>query len=214
MPRVYNLSGRMMQHDSSSVSPVEPESAETPKSALEAHVAEVMPELYRELRAIAAKYMNRERRDHSMQATEVVHEAFVRLAGWDKAIKVTDREQFLAAAAAVIRRVLVDHARRRNAAKRGGGGVARLGDMEAPARDEHGPESIAELLEIDKAIDRLRELNERSAKIVELRFFGSLTVEQIARVLQISERTVAEDWRFARAWLRHELGEAVEDEKE
>ncbi len=125
-----------------------------PKSALEAHVAEVMPELYNQLREIAARYMNRERRDHSMQATEVVHEAFVRLAGWEKALKVNDREQFLAAAAAVIRRVLVDHARRRNAIKRGGGEVGRLGDFDAAAPDEHGPSTVAELLEIDGAIER------------------------------------------------------------
>ncbi|MBS0191723.1 MAG: ECF-type sigma factor [Phycisphaerales bacterium] len=184
----------------------------SPKSELEAHVAEVMPELYEELRAIAAKYMHRERRDHSMQATELVHEAFVRLAGWDKAIEVSNREEFLAAAAAVIRRVLVDHARRRNAAKRGGGDVARLGEIDAPARPGHSPESEVELLEIDGAIERLRQLNERSARIVELRFFGSLTMEQIARVLQISERSVADDWRFARAWLRRELGESVTEE--
>lgn len=205
----------MTQPDSSSLNVPPSQSPEDqPKSALEAHVAEVMPELYEELRAIAARYMHHERRDHSMQATEVVHEAFVRLAGWDKAIKVIDREQFLAAAAAVIRRVLVDHARRRNAAKRGGGEVARLGEFDAPAKEEHGPETVAELLEIDKAIDRLRDLNERSARIVELRFFGSLTMEQIARVLQISERTAADDWKFARAWLRRELGESIGDDHE
>lgn len=185
-------------------------SAENPSSsALEAHVAEVMPDLYQQLRAIAAKYMNRERRDHSLQATEVVHEAFVRLAGWEKAIQVADKEQFLAAAAAVIRRVLVDHARRRNSLKRGGGDVVRLGEHDAADRNDQGPATIAELIEIDGAMEKLRHLNERAARIVELRFFGGLTVEQIGRVLQVSERTVADDWRFARAWLRRELGESA-----
>ncbi|MBS0187763.1 MAG: sigma-70 family RNA polymerase sigma factor [Planctomycetes bacterium] len=201
----------MTQPDSSSAAMPPSSSSGTPKSALEAHVAEVMPELYNQLREIAARYMNRERRDHSMQATEVVHEAFVRLAGWEKAIRVNDREQFLAAAAAVIRRVLVDHARRRNAMKRGGGEVGRLGDFDAPAPEEPGPATVAELIEIDGAIERLRQLNERSARIVELRFFGGLTIDQIARVLSVSPRTVHEDWRFARAWLRHELGEALGD---
>lgn len=190
-------------------SPPEQPPAREAFKALEAHVAEVLPDLYEQLRVIASRYMNHERKDHTLQATEVVHEAFVRLAGWDKALEVRDREQFLAAAAAVIRRVLVDHARKRNADKRGGGHVARLGEHDAPGSTEQGATTVAGLLELDGALERLRQLNERAARIVELRFFAGMTVEQVGAVLGVSARTVADDWRFARAWLRREIGEAI-----
>ncbi len=166
------------------------------RSALE----EVMPIVYDELRAIARRYMRQENQGHTLQPTALVHEAFLKLADQRDA-EWRNRAQFLAVAAVAIRRILVDHARTRGRAKRGGG-RERVGlepDV-CPARKNE-----VELLELDEALDRLATLHARQAQIVELRFFGGLSMKEIAELLDVSLRTVEGDWTMAKAWLRREL---------
>jgi len=157
--------------------------------------------LYDELYALAQREMGRERRDHTLQPTALVHEAYLRLVGGDGA-EFRDRESFFAAAANTLRRVLVDHARKRGREKRGGG-HARVPleglDLAAPLADE-------DLLALDDALAALAEFDANKARIVELRFFAGLTVDEVGRVLGASESTVRRDWRVARAWLRTRMG--------
>ena len=162
----------------------------------------LMPLVYDELRRLAQHFLNREAPDHTLQATAIVHEAYLRLvgqreAGWQ------NRAQFFAVAATMIRRILVDHARARAAAKRGGE-AQRITLRESAALDASGPDPV-DLLDLHDAISELHGLNERQARVVELRFFGGLDVEQAAHVIDVSPRTVKDDWRFARAWLRSRL---------
>lgn len=163
---------------------------------------DLLPVVYDELRDLAASYLRRERVEHTLQPTALVNEAYVRLAG-RSAIHVADREQFLAVAAQAMRRVLVDHARSRARAKRGGDVWSRItldeGVTPAGGRD-------VDLLELDDLLDKLAARDERAARIVELRFFGGLSVEQTARLLDISVRTAENDWFVARGWLAKQLG--------
>jgi RNA polymerase sigma factor (TIGR02999 family) len=160
----------------------------------------LIPLVYRELRQIAGRYMRQERADHTLQATALVHEAYLKLvekpsANWQ------NRAHFFAVAAQVMRHILVDHARAYLCDKRGG-------DQIKLPIDEglvFAPEKSAELIEIDAALQRLAALDPRQAKIVELRFFGGLTVEETAAVLGISPKTVKRDWSVAKAWLHGEL---------
>lgn len=171
--------------------------------------AELLPLVYDELRRLAASYMRAERTDHTLQPTALVHEAYARLIG-GPAPRFKDRAHFLGVAARAMRRVLVDHARGYNAAKRGGAGAyAAAGriweratlDEAIAAGDTLGPQ----LLDLDDAMDRLAALDQRAARVVELRFFGGLTIQESAAVLNVATSTVEDDWALARAWLAREL---------
>jgi RNA polymerase sigma factor (TIGR02999 family) len=140
--------------------------------------------------------MRRERRHHSLQPTALVHEAYLRLAA-GHALEWRDRDQFFAIAAHVMRQVLVDHARRRRAAKREGVHVT-LGEADAAM-------APLDVLDLEDALKELGRLDSRQARVVELRFFGGLGVEETAEALGLSPRTVKREWRTARAWLQHRL---------
>ncbi len=168
-------------------------------------VADLMPLVYSELRAIAGKQLQRERRNHTLQATALANEAYLRMVD-QKDVDWKGRAHFLAVAAEVIRRILVDHARKKCAAKRGGGAVQvtlTLADILQPSGDQ----KEVDLLALDEAMRELAELSDRQARVVELRFFGGLSVEETAYTLGVSGRTIKGDWRVAKAWLRKRLGE-------
>jgi RNA polymerase sigma factor (TIGR02999 family) len=155
---------------------------------------------YAELRYLAARYMRRERAGHTLQATALVNELYIRLFG-SKPIQWQDRAHFFAVAARQLRRILVNHARDRKAAKRGGKQVRlALSDVNGLAADNE--ESV---MELDEAMHRLEELDSRAAQVVELRFFGGLTEVEAAEVLGVSVATLKRDWDFARAWLTKQL---------
>ncbi len=164
-----------------------------------------MERLYETLRAIARSQMRRERVGHTLQATAVVHEAYLRLADLDGGVWA-DQDHFLSLAASSIRRVLVDHARGRNSLKRGGDmGALTLhtGLAETPGDSPFEP---IDVLAIDEALTKLAAQDEESARLVELRYFGGMTIDQAADHLSIGRTTAARRWRAARAWLRRELG--------
>ncbi len=184
----------------------------------EAALAELMPLVYDELRRVAQQRLQRERPGHTLQRTALVNEAFLRLVN-QKDIRWQNRGHFFGLASHLMRRILVDHARGQRAAKRGSGVKAasleqtagafspegegdglRLGDALAVASDP-----AVDLLAIDEALTRFESLDPRQSKIVELRFFGGLTIEDIAPALGISEATVKREWALARAWLHREL---------
>jgi len=172
--------------------------------------AELFPFVYDELRRLASFYMAREPAGHTLQPTALVHEAYLRLVDQTRT-GFKGRTHFLAVSAEVMRRLLIDHARKRRAAKRGLGwqrvtlGVAVEGSE---------PEALGweELLSLNVALDKLAKLDEREARIVTLRFFGGLNVEEVAQALGVSKRTVESDWRYARAWLRVELSRGARHE--
>jgi len=166
-------------------------------------VADLMPLVYGELRAIAGKQLQRERRNHTLQATALANEAYLRLVD-QKDVDWKGRAHFLAVAAEAIRRILVDHARKRGAAKRGGGAAQvtlTLGDALQTTDDQNE----VDLLALDEAMRELAALSDRQSRVVELRFFGGLSVGETAYTLGVSERTVKGDWRVAKAWLRKQL---------
>lgn len=158
--------------------------------------------VYQELHAVARHCLRGERRDHTLQATALVHEAFLRLAATDRK-SWQDSGHLLALASRAIRRVLVNHARSRRAQRRGGG----KSPEPAPAVEATGEPGLApvDVLELADALDELEQLDARQAQIVELRFFGGLGNAEIARVLGVSLRTVEGEWRLSRAWLRRRL---------
>jgi RNA polymerase sigma factor (TIGR02999 family) len=158
--------------------------------------------VYDELRRVAAAALRRERPDHTLQPTALVHEAYLRLADEPDGLW-QNRAHFLAIAAQAMRRILVEHARGRNAKKRGSG-KARLSidDVDAPAPD--AVEAV-DLVMLDDALAKLAALDARQARIVELRFFGGLTVEETATVIGASARTVKREWQMSRAWLKREM---------
>jgi len=159
------------------------------------------PLVERELHRIAASYMANERREHTLQPTALVNEAFVRLVGWNK-VRWQNRAHFYGVAAQVMRRVLVDFARSRQRGKRGG---AALHVTLNEALDHAAPSRDADLVELDDALRLLERLSSRQCQVVELRFFGGLELEEIAHVLGVSIGTVRRDWSLARAWLFCEL---------
>lgn len=161
----------------------------------------LLPIVYRELRAIAAARMANERPGHTLTPTALVHESYLRLIG-SSLPQFQDRRHFLAIAATAMRRVLIDHARGATRDKRGGAAVPVSLDA---VRDELATDP-AELLALDDALTRLGELDAQMARVVELRFFGGLDVEETAQVLEISPRSVNRAWTAARAWLGRELG--------
>jgi RNA polymerase sigma factor (TIGR02999 family) len=159
----------------------------------------LMPYVYDELRRIAARLMRSERREHTLQPTALVHEAYARLAGREASAE--DRVHFLSLAARVMRRVLVDHARARRRLKRGRGELkVSLEDVAAAA-----PASGDRMIEIDEALGRLETLDRRKLRVLEMRIFGGLSHLEIANVLAVSVPTVERDYRMARAWLQSEL---------
>jgi RNA polymerase sigma factor (TIGR02999 family) len=163
---------------------------------------ELTPLVYEELRQQAARYLRRERPGHSLQATALINEAFLRLIDV-KNVQWQSRTHFFAIAANLMRRILVDHARRRDAEKRGGAQFRlTLDDALAIAR-----EPDVDLLAIDEALDRLAVIDEQQARVVELRFFSGLSVEETAAAMGVSPKTVKRDWSVARAWLRREIGD-------
>jgi RNA polymerase sigma factor (TIGR02999 family) len=156
--------------------------------------------VYDELRRLARRYMSRERKDHTLQTTALVHEAYVRLIDQVQ-VQWQNRAHFFAIAAQLMRQILVDYARRHRSAKRGRGGEVQL-PVEDVIAFEQQPENV---LALHEALTDLASLDSRKSQIVELRFFGGLTTEETAEVLKISESTVMREWRLARAWLHREL---------
>lgn len=163
----------------------------------------LLPLVYAELRQQAAAYFRAQRGDHTLQPTALVHEAFLRLMGIDH-IEWEGRSHFLAVAAMAMRNILADHARRRRAEKRGGSWER----ITLTGLGSDGGERALDALDLDEALTALAAMDERQARIVELRFYGGLSVEQVAHVLEVSTRTVELDWRMARAWLRDRLDQA------
>jgi RNA polymerase sigma factor (TIGR02999 family) len=162
---------------------------------------QLMPLVEHELRKIAHNYMRRENPDHTLQTTALVNEAYLKLIGQTRA-GWQNRAHFFAIAAQIMRRILLNHARDRAAGKRGGGGVkhVELENAEVLSR-----ERSRELIALDEALDRLAEFDRTKSRIVELRYFGGLTIEETAEVLGIGPATVSMNWRLARAWLAREV---------
>lgn len=160
---------------------------------------ELLPLVYDELRSLAGRQLAGDRRDHTLQATALINEAYLRLAEQDYH-SWEDRRQFLLVAATVMRRVLIDYARRRNAAKRPQA-HQRLDVDSEHVGAEFGPDLIA----LDQVLTQLAGIDERQARIVELRYFAGLSVEDTAAVLEISKSTVIREWRMAQAWLRRRM---------
>ena len=169
----------------------------------EAALDELLPLVYDELRAIAGRQLRRQGRSPTLQATALVNEVWLRVAD-QKVATLEDRQHFLALCARVMRRILVDHARKRKAQKRGEGAAVTL--ETAMAETPSARAEPLDVLALDEALEKLAGLDERKARVVELRCFSGLTMEQVAEVMQVSKRTVEGDWYFARAWLRGELG--------
>ena len=161
---------------------------------------QMLPLIYDELRRLAASYLRRERPDHTLQPTALVHEAYIRLID-QRQVDWSNRAQFIGLAAVMMRRILVNHARDRIAAKRGGS--AERVPLTIVAEQIGAPE--VDLLGLDEALDRLAELDGRKSQIVELKFFGGLTMDEIAATVGVSRATVERDWTYARAWLYREV---------
>jgi RNA polymerase sigma factor (TIGR02999 family) len=161
----------------------------------------LMPRVYEQLRIMAERHLAHERSEHTLQATALVHEAYLRLVDQTR-VEWQSRAHFYAIAAQAIRRILIDHARTRGRQRRGGGAVHIPLDDADPVL---GPERSEDFLALDAALDRLAESDPLRARVVELRFFGGLSHEEIATVLGTSLSTVERHWRFARAWLFREI---------
>jgi RNA polymerase sigma-70 factor, ECF subfamily len=164
--------------------------------------ADLIQAVYGELRTMAQRFMARERQGHTLQTTALVHEAYLRLARMQQ-VSWRDRSHFFAVAARVMRHLLVDHARRHLGG--GLGGKQNLLPLEPGLFIPESPERWLQLLDIDRALDRLGEVDQRASQVVELRYFGGLSVDETAAALGLSTRSVERDWIFGRAWLRDEL---------
>jgi RNA polymerase sigma factor (TIGR02999 family) len=160
---------------------------------------ELLPLIYEELRRLARKQLRGQRADHTLQTTALIHEAYLRLVGRPGA-SVQDQAHFVSLASRIMRQVLVDHARARLASKRHGGLRVTLSDA-----DEVAAQSELDVIAIDEALARLAELDVQQAQVVELRYFGGLSIEDTAQALRVSTATVKRDWTMARTWLRAEL---------
>jgi RNA polymerase sigma-70 factor, ECF subfamily len=161
----------------------------------------LLPLLDTELRRIARRYLRLERSGHTLQTTALINEAYLRLVNGTE-IRAEHRAQFFSLAAHIMRHILVDHARGARREKRGGGirGVA-LNEAVIVS-----PHKSAELLALDEALSRLAEIDSRKAKVVELRYFGGMEVDEVAQALQVHPNTVVRDWKLAKAWLKREVG--------
>ena len=164
----------------------------------------LFPVIYDELHRIASLFMQQERRDHTLQPTALVHEAYLRLVGGPTDASYENRAHFIATAAVAMRRILINHAKARSAQKRGSGLSTSALDGTLVAFEERA----INLLALDEALARLAELDATQCKLVELRFFGGMSVEECAGILGMSERTLHYEWAHARAWLRSQLQEA------
>lgn len=195
------------QRDSGEVTRLLRAWAQGDERALEA----LWPLVYDDVRRLARRELSHERRDHTLQRTALVHEAFIRLAG-QHSVEWLNREQFLSLAAKIMRRLLVDHARQRLAQRRGQG-AAHLSledthaSLEVEAAQARAPfeDDRVDLLAIDAALARLEKVDAPQSRIVELRYFGGLTLEEIAAITGVSVPTVKREWAMARAWLKREL---------
>ena len=161
----------------------------------------LIPLVHDELHRIARQYMAGERANHTLQPTALVNEAYLRLVGVQR-VAWADRTHFLAMSARIMRRVLVDFARKRRSQKRGAGDILVSFNQQLPVTDE----TEAGVMALNDALDALAEFDERKSRVVELRFFGGLSVDETAQVLEVSADTVMRDWRLAKAWLSRELG--------
>ena len=164
----------------------------------------LMPIVYDELRRQAARYLRRERAGHTLQTTALIHEAYVRLVD-QRNVQWQNRAHFFGIAAQLMRRILVDHARTKKRVKRGGSGVrVSLGEATVAVKSQD-----LDVVALDEALERLAQIDEQQSRVVELRFFSGLSVEETAEVMGISKATVKRDWSMAKAWLHRELsGEA------
>ena len=164
----------------------------------------LVPQIHRELRKLAAGYLRKERSDHTLQPTALVNEAFLKLID-QRAVRWQNRAHFFGIAAQAMRRILVDHARAHAASKRGDGAQrVPLDDVELA-----GGTVDIDLLALDEALTRLAAIDPQQSRVVELRFFGGLTMEETAEVMRISPATVGREWRMAKAWLFAEMGRTV-----
>lgn len=178
----------------------------------DAAVDRLLPLVYEPLRALARHQLQQERAEHTLQATALVHEVYLKLLGQTET-KWLNRAHFFAVSAQAIRRILVDHARHKRRIKRGAGAV--LFSLEeatliAPEQDHRRWDLIA----LDEALTRLAEIDERRARVVEMRFFAGLQIDEIAAILGVTDRTVRSDWTFARAWLYRELASDSTEEND
>jgi RNA polymerase sigma-70 factor, ECF subfamily len=190
----------------------------------EAALGELTALLYRELRSLAQRHLRRERPNHTIQRTALVHEAFVRLVS-QQSVDWRSRAHFFALASTLMRRILVDHARARLSSKRGGGmPVLSLDELTNPPDEEDPPapseveaisdksdegDSDEDIAAIDEALTRLATIDNRQVQIVQMRYFGGLTIEETAQALEISDATVKREWALARAWLKRELSRGI-----
>ena len=170
----------------------------------ETALEKLMPLVYAELKRLAHHYLKGERVGHVLQTTDLVNEAYLRLID-SRRVQWQNRAHFFAIAAQLMRRVLVDAARKRNFQKRGGGAMQVSLNEALPLGDQRGPDLVA----LDDALQTLAAFDPRKCKVVELRFFGGLSVKETAEVLQVSQDTVMRDWSLARAWLLNELGHDI-----
>jgi RNA polymerase sigma factor (TIGR02999 family) len=170
----------------------------------QAALEKLVPLVYAELRRIAHRYMNRERRGHTLQTTELVNEAYLRLIDASQ-VRWQDRVHFFAISARLMRQILVDFARSRRYLKRGGGAFKTSFDAAMLVSPAPGPDLVA----LDDALKMLAVKDARKSRMVELRFFGGLSVEETAEVLKVSPDTVHRDWRLAKAWLAREMGKSA-----
>ena len=168
----------------------------------QAALNQLMPLVYRELRRLAHQHLNKENAGRTLQTTDLVHEAYLRLVD-QKRTRWQNRAHFFGVAAQLMRRILVDRARRRRRAKRGGGAAMVSLDETAVVL----PQPKVDMIAFDEALTRLAKLDQRKARIVELRYFGGLSVEESAELLKISAVTVMRDWKTAKAWLHRELSD-------
>ncbi len=159
----------------------------------------LLPLVYEDLRRLARAYFANEKQEHTLQATALVHEAYIRLVNWEN-VNWQNRAHFFAVAAEVMRKILIDHARKKNAQKRDGGQKILLDEAVSFSKNKE-----LDLVKLDEALETLETLDKRQAKIVELRFFGGLSIEETAYILKISETTVKREWTFAKAWFQREL---------
>jgi RNA polymerase sigma factor (TIGR02999 family) len=166
----------------------------------------LLPLVYDELRRLADRYLHRERADHTLQPTALVHEAYLRLI--DQKVSWANRAHFFGVAAEMMRRILIDHARGRQAVKRGSAGIKLSLDDVLELTEE----KAADLIALDEALKALAEFDAQKARIVELRFFGGLSIEETASVLGLGTATITRQWRLAKAWLYHELSQ-VDDQQ-
>jgi RNA polymerase sigma factor (TIGR02999 family) len=166
----------------------------------QAALEDLMPVVYTEIRRLARSYLRRERPDHTLQATALVHEAYMRLVD-QRSVEWQNRAHFFGIAAQIMRRILVDHARAQKTEKRGSGQSPIVLDEALEVATDRGLDFVA----LDDALKTLADLDKKQARIVELRYFGGLSIEETAEVMQISPATVKREWAGARTWLRREL---------